>query len=101
MSHIDIPYHTIPCAKRLPGEELNTGRLEQRERHTTWQQSYLGHVFRVRDEVTNAILGEYTVKFSAINVVGESLPRLQPRDGIPQLVERRYVIMSMYVCMYV
>ena len=68
---------------------MKSGRLLQREKHTSWQQSYLGHKFRVRDEVTNEILGEYTVKFNAINVVGVSPPRLQAREGISELVQQR------------
>mmetsp|Transcript_11210 Transcript_11210/g.15418 ORF Transcript_11210/g.15418 Transcript_11210/m.15418 type:complete len:498 (-) Transcript_11210:80-1573(-) len=70
------------------GEEVMLNRLEQREKHTSWQQSFLGHRFRVRDEVTNEILGDYLVEFNAINVVGISPQRLQHRDNIPQRVEQ-------------
>lgn len=69
------------------GKEVHVGRLEQREKHTSWHQSYLGHIFRLRDEVTGEILGDYSVQFNAINVVGVSPKRLQKREGIPERVE--------------
>jgi len=78
---------------------VRLNRLEQREKHTSWQQSFLGHHFRVRDEVTNEILGDYVVEYNAINVVGISPPRLQHRDNIAQRVEQSFVAHTYFLPM--
>ena len=61
--------------------------LKQREVNTVWQQSYLGHHFRVRDVETNEVLLEFEVEFNSIHAVGRMTNRDVPAPDVEAEVE--------------
>jgi hypothetical protein len=52
-----------------------------------WQQSYLGHHFRVRDVETNEVLLEFEVEFNSIHAVGRMTNRDVPAPDVEAEVE--------------
>lgn len=78
---------TNPSEYISDGEEINTGLLKQREVNTVWQQSYLGHLFRVRSTDTNEVLLEFEVEFNSIHAIGRMTNRDAPVPDVEAEVE--------------
>ena len=71
----------------VDGEEINTGELGRKEINTVWQQSFLGHLFRVRDADTDELLLEFLVEFASIHPVGFMDVREAPVPDVEAEVE--------------
>eukprot|EP01036_Dinobryon_divergens_P025940 gene25940-34539_t len=69
------------------GEEINTGLLKQKEVNTVWQQSFLGHAFRIRSVETNEVLLEFEVEFNSIHSIGRMINRDVPVPDVEAEVE--------------
>lgn len=74
----------------LDGDEIDTGILGRRELNTIWQQSFLGHLFRVRDSVTEELLSEFIVEYEGIHLVGYNTNRELDAGDVPAEVEYLY-----------
>jgi hypothetical protein len=66
-------------------ENLVGHDLEYGERHTVWQGSYLGHLFRLRDKLDKELLFEFIVEFNCIIPIGTSPSMEREREHIPTL----------------
>lgn len=76
-----------PSEYNIDGEEINTGLLKQKEVNTVWQQSFLGHAFRIRSVETNEVLLEFEVEFNSIHSIGRMINRDVPVPDVEAEVE--------------
>jgi hypothetical protein len=68
---------------------VDVGRLGRGERNTVWKQTYLGHQFQVVEDITNKVLGAYTVEYSGIYVLGnpDPTPQIDSKEIEPSIEE--------------
>lgn len=62
------------------GARHQIGILKLGERNTSWQQSYLGHVFEIVDIETGEVWRRITVEHHAIYPIGSPSSSVRPRD---------------------
>lgn len=62
------------------GTSVFISDLKHGEKHTAWQQTYLGHTFEIRDKVTDEVLKRVTVEHNAIIPIGSPKSSLMVRD---------------------
>mmetsp|Transcript_12495 Transcript_12495/g.18873 ORF Transcript_12495/g.18873 Transcript_12495/m.18873 type:complete len:478 (-) Transcript_12495:73-1506(-) len=73
-----ISYMTHPVSlywlNKKTGESVLLDTIQKGEMQMKWHTSFLGHVFEVRDSVTDEKLKTHVVEFSGVVVVGDAGP---------------------------
>ena len=54
------------------GDLVDVGSIKKGERFVQWQTTTLGHTFKAVDDVTNDVVGEYTIQENAWYVIGDA-----------------------------